>query len=201
MSCRKLKVLFVGNSYTFFHDMPTGAFREIANAAGYEVEVSTVTCGGYRLCQFADPADAYGIRLRQTVAGQHYDYAVLQEQSLNPIRKEEEFLRGAADVAALIPAERFVMYATWGRNDGSEDLRALGMDRVEMTEKLNAAYHKAADLIGARVAEVGNAFLEYAKDHNKDDLYHPDKSHPSAIGSEVAAGVIFAEMAKEKEQT
>ena len=194
MTAQKLSVLFVGNSYTFFHDMPNVAFREVAQKAGYEVELTTVTCGGYRLCQFADPCDAYGIRLREVTQGQHYDCVVLQEQSLNPIRNEAEFLRGAADVAALIRADRLVMYATWGRNDGSADLDALGMNRMEMTERLSAAYRKAAASIGARVAEVGYAFLDYARDHNKDDLYEADKSHPSAIGSEIAAGVIFAQM-------
>ena len=48
--------------------------------------------------------------------------------------------------------------------------------------------------LGAGVAEVGNAFLEYSKTHDKDELYDPDKSHPSALGSEIAARVIFEKM-------
>lgn len=195
MTCKKLNVLFVGNSYTYFSNMPNVAFKEVAEKAGYEVDVTSITSGGYRLCQFADPTNEHGIRLREAIEGQHYDYAVLQEQSLNPIRNEEEFLKGVEDVVAMINADKFVLYATWGRNDGSKDLDDLGLTREEMTEKLSIAYNKAADLCGARVAEVGKAFLEYSKDHNKDDLYNPDKSHPSAFGSEVAAGVIFSQMA------
>ena len=187
---KKSKILFVGNSYTFYNQMPQGAFAETARAAGYEVEVTEITHGGYRLCQFADAADEEGKRLREVTDGVRYDCAVLQEQSLNPIRNQEEFLVGVRDVMASIRAERFVLFATWGRNDGSIALRELGLTREEMTEKLSIAYNKAGKAYGARVAEVGKAFLAYAAENDKDALYDADKSHPSALGSELAAKVI-----------
>ncbi len=191
---KKCNILFVGNSYTFYNKMPQVAFTEAAKLAGYEVEVAEITRGGYRLCQFADPENEEGKRLREEINGKHYDCAILQEQSMNPIKNEAEFLKGVEDVMALICADRFVLYATWGRNDGSKDLEALGLTREEMTEKLSAAYNKAGGLYGARVAEVGRAFLAYAAEHNKDELYTPDKSHPSAIGSTIAARVILEQV-------
>lgn len=194
MADKKLRILFVGNSYTSRNQLPQVAFTEVAQAAGYEVDVTSITRGGYRLCRFADPENEHGIRLRQAATGVHYDCAVLQEQSLTPITDEAVFLQGVEDVKALISADRFVLYATWGRNDESEDLAALGLTREEMTEKLSAAYHKAGKLYGMRVAEAGKAFLEYSLAHNKDDLYDPDNSHPSAIGSAVAAKAIFAQV-------
>jgi hypothetical protein len=60
-----------------------------------------------------------------------------------------------------------------------------------MTAKLSEAYNKAADKYGMQVAEVGKAFLERSRSGNTDELYDPDKSHPSAIGSEIAARVIL----------
>lgn len=188
MAGKMISVLFVGNSYTYYNDMPQAAFTELAKAAGFEVEVTAVTQGGYKLCQFADPGDEHGKRLRETIAGKCFDYAVLQEQSLNPLRDEEEFLAGVEGVKALIRAEKFVLYATWGRNDGSPDLAALGLTRAEMMEKLSAAYNKAGERYGMQVAEVGKAFLTQP---DKDALYDPDMTHPSALGSEIAAGVIL----------
>lgn len=196
MSPKKFSVLFVGNSYTYYNKMPENSFTEIANAAGYEVEVTSITRGGYRLCQFADPENEEGKRLRETIAGNHYDFAVLQEQSINPITNEEQFLCGVKDVMALIDADKFIMYATWGRNDGSANLAELGLTREEMTEKLSLAYNKAAKLYGADVAEVGKAFTEYSRTHDKNELYNPDNSHPSAVGSALAAEVIFKTMVK-----
>ncbi len=194
MSDKKLCVLFVGNSYTYFNQMPEVAFTEEARSAGYEVEVTAITQGGYRLCQFADPENEEGKRLREETKGKHYDYAVVQEQSLNPIKNEAEFLKGVEDVMALIHADNFILYATWGRNDGSKDLETLGLTREEMTEKLSASYNKAGCLFGARVAEVGKAFLTYAKDHDRNELYKPDNSHPSELGSAIAARVIFEQV-------
>ncbi len=191
---KSFSILFVGNSYTYYNHMPQAAFTETAQAAGYNVDVTAVTQGGYRLCQYADPENEHGKRLRETVAGKHYDYAVIQEHSQNPIKNEAEFLAGLETVKSLIQADRFILYATWGRNDGSETLQELGLTREEMTEKLSIAYHKAGALYGMAVAEVGKAFLEYARQHNKDDLYHPDKSHPSPIGSALAAKVIFGKV-------
>ena len=198
---KRLRVLFVGNSYTYFGDMPNVTFKQTAEEAGYEVEITSITCGGYRLCQFADPENEHGIRLRKAISGVRYDFAVLQEQSLNPIKNEAEFLCGVRDVAALIDADRFILYATWGRNDNSPDLEALGLDRVEMTERLSAAYNKAAESIGATVAEVGMAFLSYAREHDKDELYAPDCSHPSPVGSNIAARTIFSEIERLQNST
>ena len=193
---KKLKVLFVGNSYTFYNDMPQAAFARAAGERGLEVEVTAVTRGGKRLCQFADPDNDEGKRLRETVAGQHYDCAVLQEQSLTPVVNKAQFLAGVEGVKALIDADRFVLYATWGRNDESPELQTLGMTRAEMTEQLSAAYNEAAALCGAAVAEVGKAFLDYAAQHDRNELYNPDQSHPSALGSEIAARVILEQVAK-----
>lgn len=196
MPPKKFSVLFVGNSYTYYNKMPETSFTEIANAAGYEVEVTSITRGGYRLCQFADPENDEGKRLRETIAGKHYDFAVLQEQSITPITDEAQFLCGVKDVMALIDADKFIMYATWGRNDGSANLAELGLTREEMTEKLSLAYNKAANLYNADIAEVGKAFLEYSRTHDKNELYNPDNSHPSAVGSALAAEVIFKTMVK-----
>ena len=160
---KKLRVLFVGNSYTFFNEMPETIFPKVAMEAGYEVEATQITKGGYSLCQFADANNEEGRRLREAISGRHYDCAVLQEHSLNPITNEKQFLEGVRDTMSLISADQFVLYATWGRNDESPNLEKLGLNREEMTEKLNAAYLKAGRLFGARVAEVGKAFLAYSK--------------------------------------
>ena len=191
MEGKKLRILFVGNSYTYYNEMPQRAFTEQAEAAGLAVEVTSVTQGGYKLCWFADPENPEGKRLRETVAGKHYDFAVLQEQSTNPVKDESEFFAGIAGVKALISADKFVLYATWGRNDGSPDLLAFGITRVEMTEKLSEAYNRAGRHFGMAVAEVGKAFLAQP---DKDALYDPDMTHPSALGSEIAARVILEQI-------
>ena len=53
-------VLFIGNSYTYYNDMPKGIFEPLARAAGLPIEVTAITAGGYALSQYADPRDPYG---------------------------------------------------------------------------------------------------------------------------------------------
>ena len=191
MASNNLRVLFVGNSYTYYNEMPQAAFTELATAAGFEVEVTAVTQGGYKLCQFADPENEHGKRLRDAIAGKHFDCAVLQEQSMNPVKDERQFFAGIEGAKKLISADRFILYATWGRNDGSPDLVDLGLTREEMTEKLSAAYNRAGEHYGMAVAEVGKAFLAQP---DKDALYDPDMTHPSAVGSEIAARIILEQI-------
>ena len=196
MAGKILNILFVGNSYTYYNQMPEDVFTRLAEKSGYKVSVTSVTRGGYRLSQFTDADNEEGKRLREITKGVRYDYAVLQDQSINPIKNEADFIGGVSGVMNLISSDNFILYATWGRNDGSPTLTELGLTREEMTEKLSAAYNAAGERFGARVAEVGRAFLEYSKDHSKDDLYNPDMSHPSEAGSALAARVIFEQMTK-----
>lgn len=48
-----MKMLFVGNSFTFYNDMPT-LFQNMANACALDVQVDKLTFGGYYLHQYAD---------------------------------------------------------------------------------------------------------------------------------------------------
>jgi hypothetical protein len=49
------KILFIGNSYTYFNDMPAAIFAPLAQEQGTPFAVTAVTRGGYYLSQFADP--------------------------------------------------------------------------------------------------------------------------------------------------
>lgn len=49
-------VLFLGNSYTYFNEMPS-LFAAAAHAGGYDVQAESLTRGGCFLRQFLDPAD------------------------------------------------------------------------------------------------------------------------------------------------
>ena len=185
---KSFDILFVGNSYTYYNDMPEIYFKKAAEEAGYDVTVTAITKGGAYLYQYADSEHERGKQLRQAISGKKFDVVVIQDQSVNPIKDENSFLKGVRDIKALIDAEHFVLYATWGRNVESPTLEKLALTREEMTEKLSQAYNKAAELHGMRVAEVGKAFLQYEPRNN---LYNKDHSHPSAIGSAIAARVIF----------
>ena len=187
------KILFVGNSYTYYNDMPSTMLVPKAEERGITCQVTAVTRGAWTLEKFADPKDEEGARLRSVIAGEHYDCVILQEQSCRPVEKPEAFFQAVGDLKALLreQTEGFLLYATWGRKAGSEKLTELGLTSEEMTERLAAAYEEAGSRYGMPVAHVGRAFAAYLAEHPDAELYHPDRSHPSLLGSEIAAETIL----------
>ena len=48
-----MKILFIGNSYTYYNHMPE-IFERLARENGKEVQVFSVTCGGHKLYEYVD---------------------------------------------------------------------------------------------------------------------------------------------------
>ncbi len=187
-------VLFVGNSYTFYNDMPTVYFENMAKACGYNIKVTSITKGAYTLEKFADPADNYGkmVDTALSVPGT-YDYVILQEQSMRPsIDTVDKFYEGVRQLDKKIreAGAQPVLYATWGRQTGNEKLTQYNMTNESMTWKLAAAYAAIGEELDIPVIHVGLAFRDvYA---NTDiNLYSADGSHPSATGSYLVAMSLF----------
>ena len=199
-----MNILFIGNSYTYFSDLPS-LFADLCRANGHDVRVDSVTCGGRRLHEnlnaFAsdfNPDDEYSKRISELVEENEYDVLFLQEQSCLPIVEPQMFLAGVVGLSTVIGAWRTVLYATWGRADGSDTLTHYGWTREGMTEGLYAAYCQAAQIAHAEVSPVGLCFAALVESHPEIDLYDPDKSHPSYAGTCVAAlshyKTVFGEM-------
>ena len=199
-----MNILFIGNSYTYFSDLPA-LFASLCAANGQEVRVDSVTCGGRRLhenlnvfCNDFNPDDEYSKKISQLVEETEYDVLFLQEQSCLPIVEPQMFLAGVVGLSTVIGAWRTILYATWGRADGSDTLAHYGWTREGMTEGLYDAYCQAAEIAHAEVSPVGLCFAKIVESHPEIDLYDPDKSHPSYAGTCVAAlshyKTVFGEM-------
>lgn len=199
-----MNVLFIGNSYTYFSDLPA-LFASLCAANGHDVRVDSVTAGGRKLHECLtefyndlNTEDPLAQRIAELLNEVEYDVLFLQEQSCLPYHNPELFLAGAVGLSSIIGAWRTIMYATWGRMDGSEDLAYFGWTRESMTQGLYDSYCKAAELVHGEVSPVGLCFAALVKSHPEIDLYDPDKSHPSYAGTCVAAlshyKTVFGEM-------
>ncbi len=199
-----MNILFIGNSYTYFSDLPT-LFADLCRANGHDVRVDSVTCGGRRLyenlnafCNDFNPDDEYSKKISKLVEEAEYDVLFLQEQSCLPILNPQMFFAGVMGLSTVIGAWRTVLYATWGRADGSDTLTHYGWTRESMTEGLYDSYCQAAQIAHAEVSPVGLCFAAIVEKHPEINLYDPDKSHPSYAGTCVAAlchyKTVFGEM-------
>lgn len=190
-------ILFIGNSYTYYNDMPTAIFEKMATAAGYTVDVTAITKGAWTLEKFADPGDEHGARAHAALTGEKkYDVVILQEQSLRPAIAPDAFYAAVENLAERIRATGAspMLYATWGRHSDSADLEKYGLTNETMTYKLAAAYAAIGEKLDIPVAHAGLAFYEVYTGESGIDLYNPDLSHPSYAGSYLAAATLYTKI-------
>ena len=183
-----IRVLFIGNSYTYFNNLPD-VFRNLSEAGDQvNVDVRMVATGGWRL------KDHWEKGAGRTVLQEHnWDYVVLQDQSMlgityfvdgRPRVTSDELFRPYAERwmdevfrAGAAP----ILYLTWARKLTLEDQPAL-----------NYAYMRAAKPKRAVVAPVGIAWEQVLRRHPGIELFLKDGSHPSPAGTYLAACTFFA---------
>lgn len=179
-----MKILFIGNSYTYYNDLPE-MFQALCRANGKDVTVHSLTVGGRRLFENLDPRDEKRAELTAFLADCRPDVLFLQEQSVLPAVDFDLFFQGIKGLCDLVGADKTFLYATWGRKYGHV-LTDNGWTTQHMTRLLFDAYTQAAEKIGGCVSPVGLCFGEMNQRHPEVELYDPDGSHPSLYGSVLA---------------
>ena len=88
-----IKILFIGNSQTYYNDMPS-MLEGLAKADNINCQVKSITGSSYKLSQFATTGNAYNTKILNALAADNYDYVVLQEHRVN-IMKDLESTQNA----------------------------------------------------------------------------------------------------------
>ena len=192
-------ILFIGNSYTFWHDLPN-LFKSAAESADIDVTVDSVTHGGYSLITFADENDhkvddlgkGNGSMVAKKLNDNKYDIVFLQDYSTQTLNSKKDFYAGVYLLNEKVKANgaKSVLYATWARKEGSSE---LGKYTVEsMTKTIAANYNVMGEVLNAPVSPVGIAFYKCITKYKDIELYDSDMSHPSICGHYLAALCLFA---------
>ena len=191
----ELNILFIGNSFTFYNEMPTKFFKNICGSAGYKVKIEAITNGGHYLAEFADTSDEYGKKVDKALKNNKYDVVILQEQSGCPIANPKKFYGGVRDLAKKVKdnGAELYLYETWGYKKGYSKLSSHGGSTKIMEMKLRAAYTAIAEEVGAEVILAGVAMLDIHT-QGKIEVYRDDLFHPSAQGSALVAYTIFGKI-------
>jgi hypothetical protein len=186
------RILFIGNSYTYYNEL-WDRVAELAVQNGIEVSVDHVTKGGAKLALMLDPTSEQGQAVEQKLSAAHYDTVVLQDHSLRTILDPEGFAADMARLHAMVKQSgaRTLLYQTWSRHPNSAKLNELGLTHESMTRVIAEHYGSVGRELTARVARVGEAFFDVVCHHPELELYDPDKTHPSPLGTALAALCIF----------
>ncbi|MGQ0646472.1 MAG: hypothetical protein ACT4P7_02810 [Gemmatimonadaceae bacterium] len=184
-----LRVLFIGNSYTYFNDLPS-VVGDLSRAAGERraFVAEQVTFGGHTIEMHLARPEA----LRAVRRG-GWSVVVLQEQSTRPIDAAALTVRDVPRIAeeARRVGARLALYLTWAREA-----------RPASQDTLTGTYTAAARASDATVVAVGEAWRAARGDlavsdalrGAKTSLFDSDGSHPSPIGTYLTACVVYASL-------
>lgn len=186
--------LFIGNSYTYSNNMPEQIFANILKEAGYTATVTSITKGGWYLIDSAKSTDEVGKQVDSAFNLNSYDFVVLQEQSTCPATTPAKFYTGVRNLAEKVRANGAtpILYSTWGRKEGNSVLETNGWTNESMTWLTAAAYQAIGAELEIDVAYAGLAFYDVYTNNTDINLYNDDLTHPSEMGSYLAAMTIFA---------
>ena len=173
-----IRVLFIGNSYTYVNDLPWLTQQLVESAKETRtLETEMVVVGGATLKSHWKRGKA--LRL---LKAKRWDYVVLQEQSTLPITNPKEMYKYASLFDSEIKRvnSQTVFYLTWAKQN-----------QPETQQILTDSYMNIARELKAKVAAVGIAWQKVQEANPKLNLYNSDESHPSPIGTYVAACVFY----------
>ena len=191
-----LNILFIGNSYTYFHNVDL-KLEGFARAAGIPVQVERITKGGYSFAHYLNPENEYGAKVAAALSsGKKYDFVVLQEQSVRALTNPGGFYSNTRSLCNMIRKNGAtpVLYSTWGRKAGHSTLEEKGWTNESMTWMLAAAYSAIGREMDVPVAFVGLSFFDVYTGESGIDIYNEDKTHPNNNGSYLAAATLFAKI-------
>ena len=181
-----MKILMIGNSATYYHDIPK-TLEELITENGYSAKIDSVTKGGRKLYENLQPDDEYGKNIQALCQANKYDILFLQEQTVLPLADKELFRDSARKLKDLVKADRTILYATPPRKDGAKYLVESGKTVYEMAKGITDAYYDVADSINAEVSPVSMCVYNVMKAHPEIELHAEDRAHFSYTGSCVAA--------------
>lgn len=190
-SGRTLRVLFVGNSYTYVNDLPAMLTTLAARSRpAVTLAVESVTVGGATLQSHWESTGAQG-RLREA----RWDAVVLQGQSVEPLWQPTVFGAYADRFGALATTvrARALWFATWARREGDGIYAEpfTGGTTAAMTARLESGYAMAQTRNGGALVRVGEAWRRALAARPALALHSDDGSHPSVAGTYLAACVFY----------
>lgn len=176
------KVLFVGNSLTYYNNGLHRHYRGLIGSASadgkYAGRARIVTISGGHLPEHAGT-------LPVVLASEQWDVVVMQGHTLGPISEgtSEPFRKAARDYARQVRAAGAepVFFMTWAYSD-----------RPEMTAQLDKAYTSIGSALNAPVVPVALAFETVTTDRPDIKLRTPDKRHPTLAGTYLTACMMVA---------
>ena len=176
-----VRVLFIGNSYTYGNDLPE-LLAQLMTEKGVMFGYESVTAGGATLQKHWEEGKAV-----KAIDRKPWDFVILQEQSTRPFSNRDAFFKYARLLGAEIKKTKAktLFYETWAA-------KATPDEQPKLTEAYDSIGHE----LGSLVAPVGEAWKLALADSMA--LHGPDGRHPNLAGSYLAGCVLYRVITNKK---
>lgn len=190
------KVLFLGNSYTSYNNLPL-LVSQMAENTGDVLLYDSNTPGGHRFLNHAVNATSLN-----KINSDEWDYVVLQGQSQETSWSASQMSTEVyPHVETLTSAIRTnfdcsnpMFYMTWGRENGDAnncEFISWVCTYEGMDDAIYNTYIDLAEINEGEVAPAGAIWRYLRANYPEIDLYSGDGSHPSLAGSYAAACAFY----------
>ncbi len=180
-----LKVLFVGNSYTYVQNLPQ-IVSIISDSTKTKLVTRKSTVGGAYLSEHW--YGKRGLKTKEIITKGKFDIVILQENSMATILQPDSTIKYAKLLCGLIKSSgaKPYLYMTWAR------------EKVPQSQdEITNVYSKIAKDNGEILVPVGKAWELAIKLRPTINLYDPDGSHPSSLGAILSAYVFVGALTGE----
>ena len=190
-------VLFLGNSYTYYNDMPV-MLSQAANSAGDTFEYQSNSIPNASWSTHTTNSES----LARIMQG-NWDFVVLQGAGRSTGRDEQYLEENVYPYVNILnglieeynPCGETMFYMTWGERNGVPSECPIWppfCSYEEMDDLIRQRHLLMAENYEANTSPVG-AVWRYIRDNNPSiDLYDPDGSHPSLAGSYAGAITFYS---------
>ena len=223
---QRLRILFLGNSYTSFHSLPR-RFRRLAQLDHKVVFVDYNTVDGALLIEhleqnsrvsvkqfnqenlynvsyeeFINTQNTHLTKSLKTLTNSNWDYVILQEQSQIPANETQRttlMYPAIRKLDHLIKKQKAktLLFLTWGDKQANLRTGSHG-DFYEMLKDLEIGYQTISREIGAQIVPAGIAWRNALQKYKHLELWDIDGQHPSLIGQHLNMYLFYIIIFHEK---
>lgn len=169
-------ILFIGNSLTYFNDLPT-LVKEIGVEKGIDIGVKTVAEGNYAIVDHWSDGEAQR-QIRRGI----FDFVVMQQGPSSQQEGRDLLLEGGELFKPLCDEfeAQLAFYMVWP-----------SLTYYHTFDGVIRSYTLAATTHDAILCPVGQVWKDHFDRTDDFSYYYQDGFHPSPEGSQVAAEVIY----------
>lgn len=192
---RPLKILFIGNSYTYRNHMPK-MFMKIAHAHGKKIEVHWNVKGKTSFYRHSLRPNLY-----KAIKWKKWDYVVLQGSSRDMLKNNSIFYGKTIPALDKIISTiknnhsktKILFFMTWAYKKGYKKFKNSNT-HFKMIRVISNKYKNLANRYNGEVIPIGLVWEKLIFKNKIQDLYKKDNAHPSIVGSYVTACCFYSKI-------